>query len=159
MKINSFINQHITFIDELLDIIYQFYHPIIYIFFYLCITLNNEGVIKKDSVAQLVEQYTFNVWVLGSNPSGITKKQLQKSCFFCFPLEEYPGVRFEKAQGKCAGIAGLRQSQRDHKEATPKELLFLFPIGRVPRVSIREGSWKVCGNSVITYNNKISYPG
>ena len=25
-----------------------------------------------DSVAQLVEQYTFNVWVLGSNPSGIT---------------------------------------------------------------------------------------
>ena len=27
-----------------------------------------------DSVAQLVEQYTFNVWVLGSNPSGITKE-------------------------------------------------------------------------------------
>ncbi len=26
-----------------------------------------------DSVAQLVEQYTFNVWVLGSNPSGITQ--------------------------------------------------------------------------------------
>lgn len=26
----------------------------------------------KDSVAQLVEQYTFNVWVLGSSPSGIT---------------------------------------------------------------------------------------
>ena len=25
-----------------------------------------------DSVAQQVEQYTFNVWVLGSNPSGIT---------------------------------------------------------------------------------------
>jgi hypothetical protein len=29
---------------------------------------------KNDSVAQLVEQYTFNVWVLGSNPSGITSK-------------------------------------------------------------------------------------
>jgi hypothetical protein len=28
----------------------------------------------NDSVAQLVEQYTFNVWVLGSNPSGITTK-------------------------------------------------------------------------------------
>ena len=28
----------------------------------------------SDSVAQLVEQYTFNVWALGSNPSGITKK-------------------------------------------------------------------------------------
>src|SRR6185312_2414464 len=27
----------------------------------------------NDSVAQLVEQYTFNVWVLGSSPSGITK--------------------------------------------------------------------------------------
>ena len=27
---------------------------------------------KYDSVAQLVEQYTFNVWVLGSSPSGIT---------------------------------------------------------------------------------------
>ena len=26
----------------------------------------------KDSVAQLVEHYTFNVVVLGSNPSGIT---------------------------------------------------------------------------------------
>ena len=28
---------------------------------------------NNDSVAQLVEQYTFNVWVLGSSPSGITK--------------------------------------------------------------------------------------
>ena len=26
----------------------------------------------NDSVAQLVEQYTFNVWALGSSPSGIT---------------------------------------------------------------------------------------
>lgn len=26
----------------------------------------------EDSVAQLVEQYTFNVWVLGSSPNGIT---------------------------------------------------------------------------------------
>ena len=30
-------------------------------------------VIADDSVAQLVEQYTLNVWVLGSSPSGITK--------------------------------------------------------------------------------------
>jgi hypothetical protein len=43
---------------------------------------------KYDSVAQLVEQYTFNVWVLGSNPSGITKTSnfggffvLDKICF------------------------------------------------------------------------------
>ena len=27
-----------------------------------------------DFVAQLVEQYTFNVWVLGSSPNGITEK-------------------------------------------------------------------------------------
>ncbi|MFM1946893.1 MAG: hypothetical protein RL207_1176, partial [Bacteroidota bacterium] len=28
----------------------------------------------NDSLAQLVEQYTFNVWALGSNPRGITNK-------------------------------------------------------------------------------------
>ena len=32
---------------------------------------------KDDSVAQLVEQYTFNVWVLGSSPSRITSKFLR----------------------------------------------------------------------------------
>ena len=33
---------------------------------------------KKDLVAQLVEQYTFNVWVLGSSPSQITSGTSQK---------------------------------------------------------------------------------
>ena len=33
---------------------------------------------ENDSVAQLVEQYTFNVWALGSNPSGITKMVEEK---------------------------------------------------------------------------------
>ena len=28
---------------------------------------------NEDSIAQLVEQYTFNVWVLGSSPSRVTK--------------------------------------------------------------------------------------
>jgi hypothetical protein len=28
---------------------------------------------RDDLVAQLVEQYTFNVWALGSSPSGITE--------------------------------------------------------------------------------------
>ena len=37
---------------------------------YICTPLKR----WNDSVAQLVEQYTFNVWVLGSSPSGITKK-------------------------------------------------------------------------------------
>jgi hypothetical protein len=29
---------------------------------------------RQDSVAQLVEHYTFNVGVLGSSPSGITSR-------------------------------------------------------------------------------------
>ncbi len=41
----------------------------------------------KDSVAQLVEQYTFNVWVLGSSPSGITQKlKINFLSFFIFHL-------------------------------------------------------------------------
>jgi hypothetical protein len=47
-------------------------------FYYLC-TPNPKGTRENkflfyDSVAQLVEQYTFNVWVLGSSPNGITFK-------------------------------------------------------------------------------------
>ena len=34
---------------------------------------NNNKECRLDSVAQLVEHYTFNVGVLGSNPSGITR--------------------------------------------------------------------------------------
>ena len=42
---------------------------------YLCTTLKQGNIVNEvaDSVAQLVEQYTFNVWVLGSNPSRVTK--------------------------------------------------------------------------------------
>ena len=29
---------------------------------------------ERELVAQLVEQYTFNVWALGSSPSQFTKK-------------------------------------------------------------------------------------
>jgi hypothetical protein len=32
-------------------------------------------MVEVDLVAQLVEQYTFNVWALGSSPSGITETQ------------------------------------------------------------------------------------
>ena len=31
---------------------------------------------KADLVAQLVEQYTFNVWALGSSPSQITNPRI-----------------------------------------------------------------------------------
>ena len=35
-------------------------------------------------VAQLVEQYTFNVWVLGSSPSQITRKEFRNEFLFLF---------------------------------------------------------------------------
>jgi hypothetical protein len=35
-----------------------------------------------DLVAQLVEQYTFNVWALGSSPSQITQKKPHNAAFF-----------------------------------------------------------------------------
>ncbi len=36
----------------------------------------------NELVAQLVEQYTFNVWALGSSPSGFTlKSHLSKVAF------------------------------------------------------------------------------
>ena len=38
-----------------------------------------------DLVAQLVEQYTFNVWALGSSPSQITKRP-QVGRFLFIPL-------------------------------------------------------------------------
>ena len=38
---------------------------------------------RDDSVAQLVEQYTFNVWVLGPSPSGITNRLLKQTVFLC----------------------------------------------------------------------------
>ncbi len=41
-----------------------------------------------DSVAQLVEQYTFNVWALGSSPSGITKTPLNIQRRFSFIPKE-----------------------------------------------------------------------
>ena len=37
------------------------------------------SILKTDLVAQQVEQYTFNVWVLGSSPNGVTKKQWSNS--------------------------------------------------------------------------------
>gem|GEM_PF-4697973 len=42
---------------------------------------DNESI--EDLVAQLVEQYTFNVWALGSSPSRITKKPPARWLFSC----------------------------------------------------------------------------
>ena len=55
---------------------------------YICTTLkqtvNRLHLKENDSVAQLVEHYTFNVVVLGSNPSGITKKESLSKAFFFY---------------------------------------------------------------------------
>ena len=46
-----------------------------------------------DLVAQLVEQYTFNVWALGSSPSGITKtKNLTNVRFFFARHTQFYGL-------------------------------------------------------------------
>ena len=47
-----------------------------------------------DLVAQLVEQYTFNVWALGSSPNGITKPSA-----FCGRLFFF-GAAFESLLSK-----------------------------------------------------------
>jgi hypothetical protein len=48
---------------------------------------------RFDSVAQLVEHYTFNVVVLGSNPSGITSNfkpfQIGEAFFITYVLRLY----------------------------------------------------------------------
>ena len=51
--------------------------------FQLCLFLHSSKGKRSDSVAQLVEQYTFNVWALGSSPSGITKLQRKLELFLC----------------------------------------------------------------------------
>ena len=67
-----------------------------------------------DSVAQLVEHYTFNVGVLGSSPSGITR-------------ENYKG-RFKRLflfEGESE--AQLQLSNKKIKKALASALLFLDP--------------------------------
>ena len=54
-----------------------------------CPYFRNPKEKTEDFVAQLVEQYTFNVWALGSSPSGITKElsYIDSSFFFTnFPF-------------------------------------------------------------------------
>ncbi len=61
--------------------------------FILSLFLHSSKGKRSDSVAQLVEQYTFNVWALGSSPSGITKLR-RKSGLFCF--KDVSKARFRK---------------------------------------------------------------
>ena len=48
---------------------------------YFC-TPFKKGIVEL--VAQLVEQYTFNVWALGSSPSQFTKAVSEMKQLFCF---------------------------------------------------------------------------
>ena len=51
------------------------------------LTETDREVLKdNDIVAQLVEQYTFNVWVLGSSPNGITKPRKRGAFFILWHL-------------------------------------------------------------------------
>ena len=62
-------------------------------------------MVYKDLVAQLVEQYTFNVWVLGSSPSQITKsKEVNASFFMPFTYILYSEKLNKHYIGACIDI-------------------------------------------------------
>jgi hypothetical protein len=52
------------------------------------------ALLKRENglelVAQLVEQYTFNVWALGSSPSQFTKLVTKVTSFFVLRLRRKP---------------------------------------------------------------------
>ena len=62
-----------------------------------------------DSVAQLVEQYTFNVRVLGSNPSGITAKSPILETEWGF-FVVFGGFSCRFFSGRDWIVAGIRKS-------------------------------------------------
>ncbi len=71
----------------------------------------------EDSVAQLVEQYTFNVWALGSSPSGITKPQRKLGFFYA-----------ENASQAC-----LNERMRHKNQTQPKVALKGFALAQCER--------------------------
>jgi hypothetical protein len=46
------------------------------------LSLQSKKKLPDELVAQLVEQYTFNVWALGSSPSQFTKSLRKCGGFF-----------------------------------------------------------------------------
>ena len=56
-------------------------------------------------VAQLVEQYTFNVWALGSSPSQITKLLQTRKLFLCrIPIYYFPRNLINIYVGACIDL-------------------------------------------------------
>ena len=43
---------------------------------------------KAELVAQLVEQYTFNVWAQGSSPCQFTKRNPEMDSFFYYQISD-----------------------------------------------------------------------
>jgi hypothetical protein len=71
-----------------------------------------------DSLAQLVEQYTFNVWALGSNPRGITKEtrfQQEMGFFFLMTFKIYfdklEKIKNHELRSSLGFMLGLSQRQ------------------------------------------------
>ena len=71
---------------------------IVLFYAYFCTPLKRG---RLELVAQLVEQYTFNVWALGSSPSQFTKLR-RKSGLFCFKAATGASVMQERLRHKLA---------------------------------------------------------
>ncbi len=110
--------------------------------FQLSLFLHSSKGKRLDSVAQLVEQYTFNVWALGSSPSGITKLRRKSGLFLCEDakqarLIERMSVKKAKATHRvafrgfgldqCGGKSAERSGADNPKKfSTPYPMLFQY---------------------------------
>ena len=74
---------------------------------------------RFDPVAQLVEQYTFNVWALGSNPSGITKTSAKAGVFVVKTWGEKFIPSEEQVEGSPSGITESLGESRDFLRLNP----------------------------------------
>ena len=63
-------------------------------------------------VAQLVEQYTFNVWVLGSSPSQFTITSFKTEVFLCSTIAFY----FQKNSTSITWVLSFIEDYVDQKE-------------------------------------------
>ena len=71
--------------------------------------------VKNELVAQLVEQYTFNVWALGSSPSQFTKLfQIWKQLFY-FRYMPYCYILFSPKLNKYYVGACIDLDRRFHE--------------------------------------------
>jgi hypothetical protein len=83
-----------------------------YIFF-STFALPNELIIQlkaDDSVAQLVEQYTFNVWALGSSPSGITRKPCADKLHMVFYFSRLPLPKYFRKSATITEVLFIKKS-------------------------------------------------